>query len=254
MCKNKFLRLMLCSSILFRFADSAAAQEEILIVAEEWPPFTSTKLYKQGPLVDIIEHVFKDSAYTVKIAFYPWARALSMVQKGEADCIIGAFKTIERMQYLEYPEPLMSQETALFQLSKNDFAFSGLQDLSDRKIARVHWASNSDAFDRLNGPNMFNLVDLTQCIRMLLAERVDYIAGPAMNVEYLIKTRFPDSVNLITKTDPPLAQQNMYCAISKKSKAAAGIAREINAKIAAFKQNGVYDKILHEHIELQMLD
>lgn len=56
------------------------------------------------------------------------------------------------------------------------------------------------------------------------------------------------------KTDPPLAQQNMYCAISKKSKAAAGIAREINAKIAAFKQNGVYDKILHEHIELQMLD
>lgn len=223
------------------------AQKEILVVSEEWPPYASQFMDKQGVLIDLLRHVFHDTQFTIRVEFHPWARALSMVEHGQADCIIGVFFAEERTRFLEYPLPLLEQETALFQLQKTEYTYSSLEDLKKYTVGKVRHAVNSAEFDGLQGRNIVPLVNLTQCIQMLLSERIDMFAGPVQNVNHLLGTYFPADRYKIKQLYPVLAKQNMYCGISRKSPQKDVLLQVLNERIRVLRENGTYARILREH-------
>ena len=55
-----------------------------------------------GRGAEIIYNVARKLDIQVEISLYPWKRALLMMEKGEADVIIGPYKTKERMNFLDY--------------------------------------------------------------------------------------------------------------------------------------------------------
>lgn len=124
----KKIILALC---LFVSSISAFAQT-FRFVTEDYPPYVySEGGQAKGLDVEIINAIKKKANIDVKIEFYPWNRALSMVQDGTADAIFSLFKNSEREAFLHYPAtPLYNNKTMLF--ASNSFAgdVKSLSDLS----------------------------------------------------------------------------------------------------------------------------
>lgn len=197
--------------------------------------------------MDILNHAFEGTGYTVQLEYHPWARCLSMVETGKADCIIGVFFKEERTRFLGYPDPVLSQDTAFFQLVETNHVYSTMADLKAFKIARVRLAVNSAEFDRLSGPGIIELRDLPSCIQMLLHGRVDMLAGPVKNIEYLMKTYFPEDVGKIKLVEPLLARHAMHIGVSKNSNYASLLLPLINERMQTLRTSGVYDSLLAKH-------
>lgn len=224
-----------------------AVSQSILIVTENWEPYAGENLEDHRILVDLVRHIFADSSYSVTVKFYPWARALSMAKNGEADCLLGAFYSIERAVFLDYPKPLLSQETALFTLKDSRFSFTSYADLKRYRVGRVRNAINGAEFDSQIEPVAHNLVDLHQCITLLLIHRIDAFAGPVVNVEHLLDTVFYEDKARVLRINPPIEEQNIYCAVAKKSPYNVDLRRILSNRIDELKIDGTYDRLLQKH-------
>lgn len=228
-------------------AAGLAADERapVLMVTEPWPPLAAPGLDGQGVLVELATEVFKRQGYAARMEYYPWARALSMVRDGTADCLVGAYYSDDRANFLAYPQPTMSHDVVLYGLAGKSYKTQSLDDLRRYAIGVVRFAVNGRDFDRL--PNLVQLVDLEQCVKMLLSGRVDLIAGPDVVTRYLIDTKFAASKALLAPVGAPIETQDVYCAISKKSPRSAELLRAFNLGLAALRGDGGYRAILAKH-------
>ncbi|HOV15660.1 MAG TPA: hypothetical protein PK771_15335, partial [Spirochaetota bacterium] len=64
--------------------------KQILIVTDEWEGTTNKD--GTGLYFDIIREVFKEDGYTFNIKFYPYARSVYLLERKEADLVIGPYK------------------------------------------------------------------------------------------------------------------------------------------------------------------
>lgn len=69
--------------------NTTRTEKTIDLVCEDSPLYNfSQNGQVVGIAADIVTESFSKAGYRVKITVYPWARAFSMVQNGEADAII----------------------------------------------------------------------------------------------------------------------------------------------------------------------
>jgi polar amino acid transport system substrate-binding protein len=237
---TKSTRALICAVALALVGNNLAAKEKILIVTEEWGPYAGQNLKDQGILAKIVRRLFQDAPYELEFKFYPWDKALLMARTGEADCLLGAFYSPERAIYLDYPTPILEQNTALFQLAKNDFTWANVADLKRYRVGRVKNAINGAEFDRLDGDNVSDLIDLNECLRLLVYGRVDLVAGPEINVQYLLKTDFREFKDQVKRLDRIIDTQKIWCAVSKRSRHAKDLTRVIDEGMAKLQTDKEY--------------
>lgn len=218
-------------------------KDKILIVTENWEPFINSNMEGQGLLPQMIHTIFNNTNFEIDIQFFPWARALNLARSGEADCLLGAFYSSEREQYLLYPHELLTQKTALFTLESNNINLSSINDITKYKVGRVRNAVTEETFDSIISNNVVDLVNLEQCIQMLLIKRIDLIAGPEVNIQYLLNQKFTTVKDKVIKITPEIGTQNIYCCISRKSKHANEILEVLNRKIPELKQSGEFQRL-----------
>ena len=81
----------------------------------DWPPFAYVnKQSIQGISVEIVQEVAKRTGVKVKIAEFPWARLLVLLEEGKADGIAFVAKNKEREKYILYPEEPYYTLTTVF--------------------------------------------------------------------------------------------------------------------------------------------
>src|SRR5574342_579193 len=64
--------------------EATPSSDEILLVTGEFPPQTGESLEGGGYVTELVRAAFAEMGYSVRIEFYPWARAELMVENGEA--------------------------------------------------------------------------------------------------------------------------------------------------------------------------
>nr|WP_227002218.1 transporter substrate-binding domain-containing protein [Aeromonas schubertii] len=78
----------------------------LVVAMDEWPPF---RMMQEGQFrgldVDILEAMAERAGVEVTIRRYPWGRALSFMQSGKVDLMMGLARTPERERYIDYLEP-----------------------------------------------------------------------------------------------------------------------------------------------------
>lgn len=85
--------LLLSISLLFAVAPSAAKADSILIVSDQWCPYTCVpKSSHPGYLIQIARAVFKEHGIKVEYRNLPWSRAIGDTRGGRANAIAGALK------------------------------------------------------------------------------------------------------------------------------------------------------------------
>ena len=94
---------------------------DLKVVGTEWPPYD---MLKEGEPVGLssetIISVLKKMGVKFNISFYPWKRAVLMVEKGEADALFGVSKNAEREKIFYYPTTPIHQSRYVFFIRKEN--------------------------------------------------------------------------------------------------------------------------------------
>ncbi|MGF1740065.1 transporter substrate-binding domain-containing protein [Vibrio profundum] len=255
----KFIIIIVCCLLIGWSPHSIAKENSILFVTSPYPPFSGKDLPNQGFLVELTKQSMNKVGYNVAIRFAPWARAVKLVESGEADAVIGAYFTKERTIFGLYSLPLFTSRDILLVRKDSDVPkrIKNLEELDHYSIDVVRGNSHGPAFDNSELLYITNSNTYIQSINKLLKKRVDIIAIPEPSAIYVMNHHFTNQKNQLQKISPPLSSNATYALFSKKSPNAKQYVDDFNTGLEMLKQDGTYDKIMRAagfanyHIDIQ---
>ncbi|MES2150702.1 MAG: transporter substrate-binding domain-containing protein [Pseudomonadota bacterium] len=167
--------------------------------------------------VDVIRALAAQTKDTVRFEIYPWPRAQAMVELGQADILIGPYKTPEREERFSFLDrPFYQDRMVFFARSGNPIAWTGNFDsLKGIHIAAVSGWVYGSAFDHARRQlRVSNAPKPENGVLMLVHGHVDLLAANRRNIEpVLAALRLTNSV---TELAPIVDVQNGYLAFPRK--------------------------------------
>ncbi len=253
MIKRILLLGVLCLN-LCGLNQSAAAEERLTIVT---PGIVPISYEKDGKIVgigtELVNEVFTRLGKEFEIQILPGARALDMLEKGEADALFALAKTPERENFAEYPStPIIDQAAVLFVRKDSTIVFDGdVKKLSPYAIGIIRGGRFSPAFEAAVKDQLFTkleeVTEYGQNILKLEAQRIDILIGSRVSVLFAAKEL--GKQDAIKELSPPLAASSpAYIAFSKKGKAA-GLVTQFDEVLKAMVQDGTYDRIMQSYLK-----
>lgn len=143
----------------------------------------------QGLGVDVLRTLAARAGDTVRFGIYPWARAQAMVQRAQADILIGPYKSPERDRQFAFVDlPFYRDRLVFYARSDANPPWRGeFGPLAATRIAAVRGWHYGASFDQARPRLDISEVDqLENGVQMLLHGRVDLLAANERNSAVLI--------------------------------------------------------------------
>lgn len=176
----------------------------------------------QGLGVEVVRTLAARAGDTVKFQLYPWPRALAMVERGQADILVAAYRTAERQRRYAFLDlPLYSDRLVLYQRRGAPLRWSGeLRSLAGSRIAVVRGWYYGERFEQARALlEVSEVVRTENALQMLLHGRVDVMATNARNSAALIGSlKLDERVTLLC---PDIDRLDAYLAFPRTARFAA---------------------------------
>jgi polar amino acid transport system substrate-binding protein len=222
----------------------------------EYPPFlwretsTSTELHGVNRL--IIDELSRRIDIPIRLIHVgPWSRAQGEVKNGRVDLMAGAFYTNERADYMDYFTPVMLHTASVvWQRKDKPFSFSRKEDLVGKWGVTVINNSFGQEFDQYaqHNLNILAVASLSQALRMLAADRVDYVLYEK-NPAYAYATMLGLS-DAIVPVLPYISSEGLYLTMSKKSACNVNsVKRKIAIALQEMKQEGFTEQAVLDGVQ-----
>lgn len=228
---------ILITLIMIAAVFSAAAQSNILIATPEWEG--STNKDGSGFYFDIMRAVFEPAGYKVTHRIVPWDRATMMVQKGQADLMLGTYYEAENLNKRHYPKwPFEIEETvAVFKKSRVS-DWKGMESLHGQTAV---WPRGYDYHEFMEGiVPVWSETDGTELgIKMLAGDRMLYYIDAANDVNVIFKKL---GINKADYRIEVIMADDLYPGFSPSDKGRA-LAKIYDERIAALIKSGELQKI-----------
>jgi len=259
---NKLILSLLSIMCIMIFSSTLLATEKSFkAVAEEYPPFTDSKIPSQGWTWAIIKAALETQGYkNISLDFIPWARAVTLSKKGEYDGLLNAYWNKERTKHYLFSVPIGKVGTWLFRRKdRSDILYNGnLESIKNYYIGVVRGYTISDVFDKADFLKKQKVVNTEQGLKMLFKNRLDLFASGSFSDERnLFKRLEVDKkgiTNIIVRMEPPLQIQYLHMAVSLNALDCHRKTEDLNVGMRKIMLNGVYRKILYEHGMLSSYD
>jgi polar amino acid transport system substrate-binding protein len=199
----------------------------------------------QGASIEIAKRVLEDLKIPYEVRFVgPFARIMTLAERGEVDMVATLKKTPEREVFLLYPKtPALSNPVAVFGMRTRPFEFKDRADLVGLRggITRGNVFGNGVdeymreklSIEEANNPE--------SNFEKLALGRIDYfITGYYTGMALLLKRG--DEERFAAKT-PFLADTANYLALTRKGKCADKL-DQIEARLASLKSSGAIDELI----------
>ncbi|MDQ1919050.1 substrate-binding periplasmic protein [Massilia pseudoviolaceinigra] len=169
---------------------AGAAPRELLVVGAHF-----ARVYERangefsGMAVEIIRAIAGELGQPVHFELYPWARAQSMVAQGQADILVGPYKSPERLELFIFCErPFYQDQMVFFSRSAAPFAWDGLYaSLRGKRIVIINgWAYGDEFNAALKDLAVSVTNSVESALTMLAHGRVDLFASNVRNTEPVI--------------------------------------------------------------------
>ncbi|AWL10657.1 hypothetical protein HMF8227_00149 [Saliniradius amylolyticus] len=240
------------------------ARTVLKLATLNWSPYIAEKACEKGWVFQTAVALLHRQGYGAQITFYPWARAITLVESGKADILFpeyfiepeassDVFPGTRRLDHLTLSHSFGAGPIAFIKRRGYDTShYKNLISLKDEFIGVVRGYQNTPEFDRLMEMGTFNVVealsDLNN-VELLLNNRVNLIIGDPKVVREEI--RLSDYANeekvemlaTIETVKPILRMNKLFFAISKHRKDAKKLKHELNQAIDSFKRQGVINNI-----------
>lgn len=202
-----------------------------------------------GTYYEIVKELAKRMNVNLVVENVPLKRALSMMETGAADVVIGVQSSPERDQsitFLKTPYRIDESEKVFYVLKGRASSISKYEDLYGKKIGTKRGVNYFQKFDEDKEIKKEEVTDNKQNFLKLEAGRIDAVVFAEDQGEYLVST-----LNLRSKVEPAAFRVKATAAkraigISKKSKY---IARfdEMEKAMESMVADGTLAKIYDDH-------
>ena len=211
----KYIFIVILSFII----SSTAVAETYLFVGTTFPSILEQKqdgdFYGLG--YDIANKIVHRLGHDLKIEIYPFKRALKMIERGEADVLIGPYKSAEREKFMNYTKYAFYRDPMVFYVKEDNFfkwdnEFSSLKGLH---IGLTRGWSYGAKFDQYKENLRIETTNTVKAnFQKLLADRIDLLVSHPRSASKLIdELKIKDKVKMIL---PPLIVNKGYYGFSRK--------------------------------------
>lgn len=246
-----FILIRLCGVLLYSCVGMAYAAAPLRLLAIEYPPYAwQDKTGAKGVSVDVVKEAFGRMKQPVDIAFYPWARAVRMVETGMADGMFTIKKTPERERVMLFPKkPVLTQDYVFFVMKDSFFRFDGdMASLARARIGVVYSTSYGPRFDtavkNLQIQNLDYADNYKQAFKKLLADRVDaVICSRLVGWEMLRQLNAMSMVNV----SGPLSDTALSYLVFSTRKDYRSTAESFDQALDAMNRDGTVKRILQRY-------
>ncbi|MET0266692.1 MAG: transporter substrate-binding domain-containing protein [Duganella sp.] len=179
-------RIFLLAAGLGAMAPQAAMAVERVAVGASF-----NRIYEQdanghwhGLGVDVLRLLAARAGDTVRFQLYPWPRAQAMVERGQADILVGPYRSPQRLKRFAYLEqPFYRDRLVFYARRASDVSWQGdYASLAGWRVLAVRGWHYGEPFD-LARPKL-DLSEVTQVdngLQMLAHGRVDLLASNVRN-------------------------------------------------------------------------
>ncbi|WP_162241964.1 ABC transporter substrate-binding protein [Duganella sp. Leaf126] len=175
-----------------------------------------------GLAVDVLRALAARAGDTVRFQFYPWPRAQAMVERGQADILIGPYRSAERLTRFDFLDQPFYRDRLVFYARRQGGAtwrgdFGSLAGLRVAAVRGWHYGAQFDA-----ARQTFELSEVPQVdngLRMLALGRVDLFAGNRPHTETLVREL--GLAQSVTALCPDIGYIDSYLAFPRAAKFAA---------------------------------
>jgi polar amino acid transport system substrate-binding protein len=140
-----------------------------------------------GP--EILRSIAAELGQPLHFDLFPWARAQSMVAQGQADLLVGPYKSPERLALFSFCErPFYVDDMLFYARANSSFAWDGhYASLRGKRIVAINGWAYGDAFDAGRKVMSISLTNSVEAALTMLAHgRVDLFATNRRNTEPVI--------------------------------------------------------------------
>jgi polar amino acid transport system substrate-binding protein len=169
--------------------------------------------------VDIVRALAARAGDTVRFQAYPWPRAQAMVEQGQADILIGPYKSPEReARFAFLDRPFYRDRMVFFGRSGGAVLWGGdYQALRGVPIAVMRGWHYGDSFEHARHDLQINEVPkLENGAQMLMHGRVKLLAANERNLQPVLSQL--KLANVVTELGPALSVQDGYIAFPRQGR------------------------------------
>jgi len=226
-------------------------KNERAIVASGHPEWTPIMYAKDGTIQGAGPELLAKIAADLKLEIaFPekgtWDEVQAKAKSGEVDMLVAAYKTDERLTYMDYSDAYTTDPVAVFVKKGSAFPFGNNEDLVSKRGVAMTGDSYGQTFDDFSKEklNLARVATNKEAFDKLTNGEADYFvyslfAGEAYMREAGGEPQFEALPNYV---DAP----NFYITISKKSPFVKYMPK-INELIAKYKADGTIDALIQKH-------
>lgn len=179
-------------SMLFSM-NVAALDKVVHMTSLEWPPYTGANLPDQGETIKQATHIFASMGYTLKVDFYPWARAVKLGLDKRSK-YLGYFPEYfdqSLTSQCSFSEPVGFSPLGFAQLVSHPVEWANLNDIAQLKAVGVvrDYVNSPDLDNRIASGNINAdlAVSDVENIKKLGGKRVPLIVIDAFVLKYWLE-------------------------------------------------------------------
>lgn len=225
--------------------------EPLQLVTLQYPPYQYEENGElKGFTAAIIQEAFKRMDQPIAIKVYPFARAIQMIQDGDADAIFTAAKNPEREAFADFcSEVLVDQKMSLFVPANSALTFDGdLSKLRQYRIGVILGYRYGAVFDSAVDNEVLTKLDAVNSAesnaKKLVAGRIDLWMSNREQALFTIKTQGLSEA--ITALEPAVQVIPSYLAFSKKRNLET-VRKAFDRTLRQMKDDGTYERLIAEY-------
>lgn len=135
---SKFSHRVILIIVLYLFSQTQAkavnnSNRTIKIAAIDWCPQLCIDTLNPGYVNEIIRSIYPSNLYKLEVDYFPWSRAIKLVEQGKYDALLSPAKA--EAPNLKYPlNAIGTQQMCFFTLKSKQWSFDGSLSLNGMSI------------------------------------------------------------------------------------------------------------------------
>jgi polar amino acid transport system substrate-binding protein len=211
-----------------------------VVVGSADPPFRYLRQQEAGGLYyELLRAAAARSGWPLEFSEAPAARALLLMQSGEADLMVGPLRRLEREAYLHYSRVTLPAEDKSVYARPGAAPLQRLEQLRGLRVGVLRGKRYGGGFDELTGLQRVELNDYDSALQMLALGRLDAVVAPQRQARLALARLGLD----LHEQALGWPGETPYLVLARRSPWLARV-EEIERAFDALRQSGEWDRIV----------
>lgn len=225
---------------------SAGNARELTVAINHAPPYrivedTTSGTAYSGIYIDVVREAAKRANVDLVFVVVPFKRALSLMETGLADLMLGPNRTDERQKFMYYFGAALPSEAKAIYTGLGQTNVRSVDDLDHSSVGVLRVANHNWQLDAIKDIRLVEAADYPTLFRMLDLQRIDALIVPELLAIEHIKRGGPYRVR---KAGFVLQGEPSFIALSRGSAYFTdGEFLKLEQQLVEMRQDGTFDEI-----------